>query len=65
MIDGQDLARIKGTYDTIAKEYAVEFFGEHKRSQKTKKSYRDLHRELETAGRSGILAVAPVKPHTT
>ena len=47
MADGQDLNRIQRTYDTVAKEYAEVFFGEH---EKKPKDQEILHRFAQEIG---------------
>ena len=44
---GQDLKKIKRTYDTVAKEYAEEFYGEH---EKKPKDQEILHRFAQEIG---------------
>jgi SAM-dependent methyltransferase len=46
-IMGQDLNKIEQTYDTVAKEYAEEFYGEH---EKKPKDQEILHRFAQEIG---------------
>jgi hypothetical protein len=63
MIVEQDLSKVENQYDTIAKEYAETFSGDH---EKKPKDQEMLHRFSQVTGdRSGISAVAPVKLQNT
>ena len=73
---GQDLNKIEKLYDTVAKQYAERFTGEHeKKTEKSTKGLRSISRcrrkkmidpgKEPVESRSGISAVVPVKLQNT
>ena len=62
---GQNLDKIEDLYDTVAKEYAEAFSGEHEKKPKDREILRRFAQRSGTEGLSGISAVVPGKLQNT
>jgi hypothetical protein len=64
-IVGQDLSKLENVYDTVAREYAETFSGEHEKKPKDREILHRFSQEVGDRGRSGISALAPARLQNT